>query len=157
MSCAIGGMSNRSFQNSCPRHQNAILGDIRIEKILFVCAENSCRSQMAEGFAKKSGQGKIEAFSVGSNPYGQVEKMAIKVMEEKGIDISDQKSKGFGDLEKKDFDYVITLGCEDVCPFVPARQRIEWDVPDPKEKSIEGFRKTRDEIERRVRKFVESL
>jgi arsenate reductase len=128
-----------------------------MKKVLFVCVENSCRSQMAEGFAKKLRQGKIEAFSAGSNPSGQVEKMAIKVMQERGIDISDQKSKGFGDLEEKDFDYVVTLGCEDVCPFVPARQRIEWDVADPKGKSIEAFRKTRDEIERRVRKFVESL
>ena len=128
-----------------------------MEKVLFVCVENSCRSQMAEGFAKNLGEGKIETFSAGSSPSGQVEKMAIKVMQEKGIDISNQKSKGFGDLEDKDFDYVITLGCKDVCPFVPARQRIEWDVPDPKGKSIEAFRKTRDEIERKVRKFVESL
>ena len=70
-------------------------------QILFVCVENSCRSQMAEGFAKKLGEGKIEAFSAGSNPSGQVEKMAIKVMQERGIDISDQKSKGFGDIEAR--------------------------------------------------------
>ena len=128
-----------------------------MKKVLFVCVENSCRSQTAEGFARHMGPGKIEAFSAGSNPSGQVEKMAIKVMGEKDIDISDQKSKGFGDLEEKDFDYLVTLGCKDVCPFVPARQTIEWDVPDPKGKSIEAFRKTRDEIERKVRKLVESL
>jgi arsenate reductase len=128
-----------------------------MKKVLFVCVKNSCRSQMAEGFAKKLGQGKIEAFSAGSNPSGQVEKRTIEVMQEKGIDISDQQSKGFEDLEEKDFDYVVTLGCGDVCPFVPARQRIEWDVPDPKGKSIQAFRKTRDEIERKVREFLNNL
>jgi len=112
---------------------------------------------MAEGFAKKMGQGKVNAKSAGSNPSGKVEEMATEVMKEKGINISGQKSKGFRDLKEKAVDYVITLGCGDVCPFVPARQRIEWDVPDPKGKSIEAFRKTRDEIEIRVRKFVNNL
>ena len=128
-----------------------------MKKILFVCVENSCRSQMAEGFAKKLGQGKIEVHSAGSNPSGKVEEMAIQVMKEKGIDISGQKSKGFGDLKEKNFDYVITLGCKDVCPFVPARQRIEWDIPDPKGKPIEVFRNTRDVIEREIRQFIENL
>ncbi len=109
-------------------------------KILFVCVENSCRSQMAEGFAKKLGQGKIEAFSAGSSPSGEVEQMAIQVMRESGIDISTQRSKGFEHLREKSFDYVITLGCKNACPFVPAKERIEWDVSDPKGKSIEFFR-----------------
>jgi arsenate reductase len=128
-----------------------------MKKILFVCIENSCRSQMAEGFAKKLGQGKIEAKSAGSNPSGMVDKMAIKVMNEKGIDISGQKSKGFDDLKEKKFDYVITMGCGDVCPFVPAKHRIEWDIPDPKGKSIEIFGPVRDEIERKVKEFIDEL
>ena len=127
------------------------------KKILFLCTSNSCRSQMAEGFAKKLGQGKTEVFSAGSNPSGKVDEMAIQVMKEKGIDISSQKSKGFGDLKEKNFDYVITMGCGDVCPFVPARQRIEWGILDPKGKSIEVFREVRDVIERKAREFVESL
>jgi len=127
------------------------------KKILFLCTHNSCRSQMAEGFAKKLGQGKIEVYSAGSNPSGKVEKMAIQVMKEKDIDISGQKSKGFGDLKEKDFDYVITMGCGDVCPFVPAMQRVEWNISDPKGKSIEVFREVRDVIERKVREFVNNL
>lgn len=127
------------------------------KKILFLCTNNSCRSQMAEGFAKKLGRGKIEVFSAGSNPSGEIDKMAIEVMKEKGIDISGQKSKGFGDLKEKDFDYVITMGCGDVCPFVPARQRIEWDLSDPKGKPIEAYREIRDLIERKVKEFIESL
>jgi arsenate reductase len=127
------------------------------KKILFLCTHNSCRSQMAEGFAKKLGQGKIGVYSAGSNPSGKVDKMAIEVMKEKGIDISGQKSKGFGDLKEKDFDYVITMGCGDVCPFVPAKQRIEWDFSDPKGKPIEAFREIRDVIERKVQELIENL
>jgi arsenate reductase len=134
-----------------------VVGDIGMKKVLFVCVENSCRSQMAEGFARKLGQGKIEAFSAGSNPSGRVDQMAINVMQERGIDISNQEPEGFEPLEEEDFDYVITLGCGDVCPFVPARHRIEWDVPDPKGKSTEAFRNTRDQIERKVREFLHRL
>jgi arsenate reductase len=128
-----------------------------MKKILFICVENSCRSQMAEGFAKKLGQGKIEVYSAGSNPSGKVEKMAIQVMKEKGIDISGQKPKGFDDLKEKDFDYVIAMGCKDVCPFVPARQRVEWDILDPKGKPIEAYREIRDVIERKVQEFIKNL
>ena len=128
-----------------------------MKKILFICTNNSCRSQMAEGFAKRLGQDKIEAYSAGSNPSGEVDELAVEVMQEKGIDISDQRSKGFGELKEKDFDYVITMGCKDVCPFVPAKARIEWDLSDPKGKSIQAFRKTRDMIERKVQKLLENL
>jgi arsenate reductase len=128
-----------------------------MKKVLFVCVENSCRSQMAEGFARKLGQGKIQAKSAGSNPSGKVKEMAIQVMKEKGVDISGQKSRGFDDLEDKNFDYVITMGCKDVCPFVPAKQRIEWNVSDPKGESVESFRQTKDLIERKVKESIESL
>ncbi len=126
-------------------------------KILFVCIENSCRSQMAEGFARKLSQGKIEAYSTGSKPSGKVSDMAIEAMKEVGIDISHQRSKGFEELGKEIFYYVITMGCGDVCPFVPARHRIEWNIADPKGKPIETFRESRDEIEKKVTEFIESL
>jgi arsenate reductase (thioredoxin) len=126
-------------------------------KILFVCIENSCRSQMAEGFAKFYGKDKIEVFSAGSNPSGKVDQTAIEVMKEKEIDISNQKSKGFKELPYKDFDYVITMGCGDVCPFVPAKQRIEWEIENPKGKSKEKFRQTRDKIENKLKEFLKNL
>ena len=126
-------------------------------KILFVCVENSCRSQMAEGFAKFYGRDKIEAFSAGSNPSGKVDQIAIEVMKEKGIDISSQRSKGFNDLPYKSFDYVITMGCGDVCPFVPAKERIEWEIEDPKEKQKEKFREIRDKIENKLKEFLKRL
>jgi arsenate reductase len=127
-----------------------------MKRILFVCIENSCRSQMAEGFARKFAQGKIEAFSAGSRPSGKVNETAVEVMKEAGIDISSQRSKGFTELPEKAFDYVVTLGCGDVCPFVPAKKRIEWDIADPQGKPIEAFRETRDIIKKKVLELIES-
>ncbi len=126
-------------------------------KILFVCVENSCRSQMAEGFAKFYGRDKIEVFSAGSDPSGEVDQTAIKVMKEEGIDISNQRSKGFNDLPYKSFDFVITMGCGDVCPFVPAKERIEWEIEDPKGKSKGEFREARGMIEKKVKEFLKRL
>lgn len=128
-----------------------------MKKILFVCIENSCRSQIAEGFARKFGSSVIEAYSAGSKPKGEVNPDAIKVMLEEGIDISENKSKGFPDLKVKDFDYAVTLGCGDVCPFIPAKNHINWDISDPKGKPIEFFRTTRDEIMEKVKQLINDL
>jgi protein-tyrosine-phosphatase len=126
-----------------------------MKKILFVCVENSCRSQMAEGFARHFGAGKIEAFSAGSKPSGRVDPEAVKAMSEAGIDISSQRSKGFFDLPEEKFDIAVTMGCKDVCPIVPAEKGLEGDIEDPKGKGPEFFRKIRDEIGRKVRELIE--
>ena len=126
-------------------------------KVLFVCIENSCRSQMAEGFAKYYGEDRVEVFSAGSDPSGKVNELAIEVMKEKGINISGQESKGFKDLPYKSFDFVITMGCGDVCPFVPAKERIEWEIEDPKGKPKEKFREARDKIEEKIKEFLKNL
>ena len=128
-----------------------------MKKVLFVCIENSCRSQMAEGFARHLGKGIIEAYSAGSKPSGEVNPIAIEVMKEKGIDISSYKSKGFYDLPVKDFDYSVTLGCKDICPFAPADTHIEWDIPDPKGKDKEFFRKIASEIESKIMTLIEEI
>ena len=128
-----------------------------MKKVLFVCVENSCRSQMAEGFARFSGKSIFEPYSAGSKPSGKVDPMAVEVMKEAGIDISLQASKGFIDLSVKEFDKVITLGCGDVCPFVPAKEHIEWKIDDPKGKDIEYFRIVRDNIQGHVKKLAESI
>lgn len=127
------------------------------KKVLFLCVNNSRRSQMAEGFARFYGEDKIEAFSAGSNPSGKVDELAVEVMKEKGVDISNQRSEGFKELPYKDFDYVIGMGCGDICPFVPAKQRIEWQIEDPKGKGKEKFREVRDKIEDKVKKFLEEV
>lgn len=128
-----------------------------MKNILFVCIENSCRSQMAEGWARHLGRERVKAFSAGSRPSGKVNEGAIAVMKERGIDLSGQASKGFDGLPELAWDYVITMGCGDACPFVPARARMDWDIPDPKDKPIEFFRLVRDEIERRVAQLLDQL
>jgi len=125
-----------------------------MKKVLFVCVENSCRSQMADGFAKVLGKGKIESYSAGSKPSGKVNPEAIKIMQELGIDISAAKSKGFNDLPAKEFDYVVTMGCQDTCPFVPAKEHIDWQIEDPKNKGEDFFRKTRDLIKEKVEQLI---
>ena len=128
-----------------------------MKKVLFVCVENSCRSQMAEGFAKLFGEGIFESYSAGSKPSGKIDPLAIEVMKEAGIEILSQRSKGFNDLGVKEFDMVITLGCGDVCPFVPAKEHIEWKIDDPKGKEIGIFRIVRDHIKKNIKKLAESI
>lgn len=125
--------------------------------ILFVCVENSCRSQMAEAFARFHGKGKIKAYSAGSRPAGKVDDLAVQVMKERGIDISNQKSKGTDDLPEEKYDIVVSMGCDEQCPYVPAKIRLEWDIPDPKEKSTDFFRKVRDKIESRVISLLQNI
>jgi len=128
-----------------------------MKKVLFVCVENSCRSQMAEGFAKLFGEGIFESYSAGSKPSGKIDPLAIEVMKEAGIEILSQRSKGFNDLGVKEFDMVITLGCGDVCPFVPAKEHIEWKIDDPKGKEMNFFRMVRDKIKDQVKQLSESI
>ena len=115
--------------------------------LLFVCIENSNRSQMAEGFARRLGRGRATVFSAGSRPSGQVNLRAIQFMKEKGIDLTVQLSKGLDDLPKVRWDYIVTMGCGDACPMLPADHRLDWDLPDPKHLDDAGFRAVRDRIE----------
>ncbi len=128
-----------------------------MKRVLFVCVENSCRSQMAEGFARAFGNGKIEAYSAGSKPSGKVNPLAIEVMREAGVDISGNLSRGFNALPVRNFDYVVTLGCQDICPFLPADKHIEWQIEDPKNKNIEFFRQVRDEISCKVTELIKNI
>jgi len=128
-----------------------------MKRVLFVCVENSCRSQMADGFAKVLGKGKIESYSAGSMPSGKVDPDAIEAMQKIGIDISAAKSKGFNDLTVKDFDYVIAMGCKDTCPFVSAKEHIDWQIEDPKGKGEYFFYKTRDLIKEKVEQLIKEV
>lgn len=126
-------------------------------KILFVCVENSCRSQIAAGFANLYGRGKVEAYSAGSKPGLEVNPDAIKVMQEAGVDISAAKPKGFKDLKEIKFDYAVSMGCKDICPFVPAKKHIYWQIEDPKGKDIDFFRKTRDLVREKVEQLINEV
>jgi arsenate reductase len=126
-------------------------------RILFVCVENARRSQMAEGFANLFGQGKIEVYSAGSSPSSQIDPFVIEVMKEKGIDLSSKKPKGLNDLPPVEMDYLVTMGCEETCPAISAKKIIEWEIPDPKGKSIQVFRKVRDLIENKVKNLLKEI
>ena len=119
-------------------------------RVLFVCVENSNRSQMAEAFARAHGGERIEACSAGSRPSGQINPRATAFMAERGIDLSAQHSKSLDAVGAEPFDAVVTMGCGDACPWIPAHRREDWALPDPKLLDDAGFRRVRDEIEQRV-------
>lgn len=124
---------------------------------LFVCIENSNRSQMAEGFARLHGGARVEACSAGSRPSGTINPRAIAMMAERGIDLRTQHSKSLQDVGDEPFDAVVTMGCGDACPWIPAARREDWALPDPKELDDAGFRRIRDEIEQRVIALLREL
>lgn len=129
-----------------------------LPRLLFVCIENSNRSQMAEGFARALGAGRVAAASAGSRPSGQVNPRAVRFMAEKGIDLTSQQSKGLDDLPSGvTWDHVVTMGCGDACPWLPARHRLDWDLPDPTALDDDGFRQVRDRIEQLVHELVDEV
>jgi protein-tyrosine-phosphatase len=119
-------------------------------RLLFVCVENSNRSQMAEAFARMHGGSAVEAASAGSRPSGKVNPRAVATMAERGYDLTTHRSKSVAEAGSETWDHVITLGCGDECPWVPARHRDDWPLPDPRDMDADGVRTVRDEIERRV-------
>ncbi len=126
-------------------------------RLVFVCVENSCRSQMAEGFARLHGGGKVDAFSAGSRPSGKVNETAASLMKEKGVDLSVQSSKGLDALPAGRWAAVVTMGCGDACPHLAAERRLDWALPDPKHLPPDEFRRVRDEIEARVKALLSDL
>jgi arsenate reductase (thioredoxin) len=118
--------------------------------ILFVCIENSCRSQMAEAFARLLAADVIDAHSAGSRPSGAINPTAIQSMHELGYDLTEHRSKSLRDVPQVKFDYVITMGCGDECPFIPAFHHDDWNIPDPKHMPLDEFRRVRNLIQERV-------
>lgn len=127
------------------------------KQVLFVCVENSCRSQMAEAFARICGKDKIKAYSAGSAPSGSVNTKAIELMREIGYDLSRHRPRSLSEVPDVEYDLVVTMGCGDQCPFVRARRQEEWAIPDPKEMQPEQFRAVRDLIETRVKALLARL
>ena len=137
--------------------------NINKKKIIVICTGNSIRSQIAEGFFKKY-RSNWEIRSAGTNPKG-LNPITVDVMMEKGIDISDQKSKGVENFLGENFDYVITVcnNAKESCPLFPGKAKlIHWNFEDPAE--VEGgineklfaFRKVRDKIEEKIKEFIEN-
>jgi protein-tyrosine-phosphatase len=128
-----------------------------MKKVIFVCVENSNRSQMAEAFARIYGAGKVEAHSAGSRPSGRINPKAVEAMKEVGYDLTTHTSKGLDGFNGQEFDAAVTMGCGDECPLVLARRRLEWQIPDPRDMPPERFREVRDLIQAKVKELIATL
>ena len=125
------------------------------EKILFVCVENSNRSQMSQAFAIMHGGSKIEAYSAGSRPSGKINPKVIASMKEIGYDLKKHQSKSLFDVEQyAPFDVVVTTGCGDACPWMPAKKFIDWQIPDPRDMESRDFNNVRNQIEEQVKELL---
>ncbi len=127
-----------------------------MKRILFVCVENANRSQMAQAFAILQAGSAIDAQSAGSRPSGIINPKAIRFMAELGYDLSTHASKSLDEIDGE-FDAVITMGCGDNCPWVPAKRREDWALPDPKHMTDADYRVVRDDIAQRVQALLASL
>ena len=126
-------------------------------KILFVCVGNTCRSQMAEGFALRYGAGRVEISSAGTSAAGYVSNSTVRAMEEVSIDISGHTSKQLTEEMIKWADVVVTLGCapaRDICSPSYACEQIDWKIGDPLGRPWEEMQRVRDDIEKKVRELI---
>jgi len=129
-----------------------------VRYILFVCTENSARSQMAEGFFNFYNKNpEYRGISAGIKPAESIKPLAVQVMKEKGIDISNQKPKKLTFQMVEKAERIYTMGCTEGCVAVSPERTVEWKLEDPAGKPIEKFREVRDEVERRVKKLIEEL
>ncbi len=129
-------------------------------RLLFVCVENSCRSQMAEAFARRLGGSRVQSQSAGSRPSGVVNPRAVASMREAGYDLAAHASKSLAEVAPPGtppFDVVVTMGCGDACPWVPAARREDWQIQDPRAMEPADFARVRDEIESQVRALLGEL
>lgn len=137
---------------------NSPLGAGGKKKLLFVCVENSNRSQMSEAFAKILGGENFEAYSAGSKPSGIVNPKAIAAMKELNYDLSKHQSKSLDDVKRfAPFDAVVTMGCGDACPWMPAKKLIDWEIPDPKNLPPDEFNMVRDQIRDKIKELLQTL
>ncbi len=128
------------------------------KKLLFVCVENSNRSQMSQAFATMLGGDAVEAYSAGSKPSGVVNPKAIAAMQALGYDLRKHDSKSLQEVEQfAPFDAVVTMGCGDACPWMPAKTFIDWQIPDPKHMEPAEFNEVRDYIRGKIRELLLQL
>jgi arsenate reductase len=127
------------------------------KRILFVCVENSFRSQIAEAFVRIHGGGAWEVYSAGSNPSGRIHPKAIETMRDIGYDLTKHASKSLGDIPELDYDAAVTMGCGDECPLIRAKRRESWDILDPKNMAPEDVAGVRDRIALKVKQLLATL
>lgn len=124
--------------------------------IAFVCVHNSCRSIMAEGWAKELGSDVLEVYSAGTEEYDAPKPMALEVMTDVGLDMSHASSKLLSEIPGQ-LDILVTMGCGVECPYVPTKHREDWGLDDPSGGPKEGFENTRDIIKEKVLELIERV
>ena len=124
---------------------------------LFVCLHNAGRSQMSEALFERAADGRHTAASAGTTPAERVHPEVVSVMRELGIDLAGRRPQRLTTELAQAADVVVTMGCGDECPYIPGRRYLDWDLPDPKGRSLEDVRATRDEIALRVEGLVSEL
>jgi len=125
--------------------------------VLFVCIHNAGRSQMAAGYMNALSGGAVEVRSGGSEPGNEINPIAIQAMAEEGIDISQGVPQLMTTEQVRDSDVVITMGCGDVCPIFPGKRYEDWELVDPKGKSIDEVRPIRDDIKKRIQALLAEI
>jgi protein-tyrosine-phosphatase len=128
-----------------------------VPEVLFVCVQNAGRSQMAAGLLDQLANGRVRVRSAGSEPARQIHPAVVDAMAEVGVDISKELPKPIADEIVRAADAVITMGCGDACPIYPGKRYEDWEVDDPADVDLEGVRRIRNEISRRVRELLDEL
>jgi protein-tyrosine-phosphatase len=126
-------------------------------EVLFVCVHNAGRSQMAAALLHCYADGRVHVRSAGSAPGDEINPAVVAVMEEIGVDLSQEFPKPLTDEFVQAADVVITMGCGDACPIYPGKRYLDWELEDPAGKPVDEVRPIRDEIDRRVRALVDEL
>lgn len=152
--CAGSTCAELPLSPPCVRNADFFMSSRK--RVLFVCVENANRSQMAEAFARIHGGDRIEALSAGSKPSGVINPKAIRFMGELDYDLSAHTSKSLDEVTGE-FAAVVTMGCGDSCPWIPAKRREDWALSDPKHMDDADYRALRDEIARRVQALLATL
>jgi arsenate reductase len=128
-----------------------------VARVLFVCHQNAGRSQMSEALFQLAANGQHQSRSAGTRPAMQVHPTAVDAMREVGIDVSQRRPQQLTDEMAEWADVVVTMGCGDECPYIPGKQFLDWDLPDPAGKPLNEVRMIRDDIRRRVDDLASNL
>ena len=121
----------------------------KVKKVLFVCVENACRSQLAEAISNHFFPHQLKAFSAGSSPGKEINPKAIRSLKKLGV-VHEGSTKSISQAEGKEYDYIVGMGCGDACPTIPGAQILEWSIPDPKFFESKQFNKIRDMIKQKI-------
>ena len=128
-----------------------------VPEVLFVCVHNAGRSQMAAALLEHHAGGRVLVRSAGTEPSDEIDPNVVAAMAERGLDVAAARPRGLRDDDLRDADVVITMGCGDACPVVPATRYLDWDLPNPAGRPLAEIRPIRDDIERRVVDLLREL